>query len=108
MRILGQGTSSVMIMNGTKDPINPFDGGEVTFLGLLKRGNVRSSRESGQYLADLNNLTGTPETSETRVPADFTSSGHSGATNPKLRWNSLPFTAADMAFLSHTGAIRDY
>ena len=37
----GQGTSSVMIMNGTKDPINPFDGGEVTFLGLLKRGTVR-------------------------------------------------------------------
>src|SRR5439155_19214184 len=25
----GQGTSSVMIMNGTKDPLNPFDGGEV-------------------------------------------------------------------------------
>ncbi len=67
----GQGTSSVMIMNGTKDPINPFDGGEVTFLGLLKRGKVRSSRESGQYLADLNNLTGTPETSETRVPGGF-------------------------------------
>ena len=60
-----------MIMNGTKDPINPFDGGEVTFLGLLKRGKVRSSRESGQYLADLNNLTGTPETSETQVPSGF-------------------------------------
>jgi poly(3-hydroxybutyrate) depolymerase len=32
----------------------------------------------------------------------------SGATNPKLRWNSLPFTAAGMAFLSLTGATRDY
>jgi polyhydroxybutyrate depolymerase len=66
-----QGTSSVMIMNGTKDPINPFDGGEVTFLGFLKRGKVRSSRESGQYLADLNNITGTPETSETQVTDGF-------------------------------------
>ena len=67
----GQGTSSVMIMNGTKDPINPFGGGEVKLFGLLKRGKVRSSRESGQYLADLNNITGTPETSETQVTDGF-------------------------------------
>lgn len=63
----GQGTSSVMIMNGTKDPINPFAGGEVKLFGLLKRGKVRSSRESGQYFADLNNISGTPETNETQV-----------------------------------------
>jgi polyhydroxybutyrate depolymerase len=61
---LGQGTSSVMIMNGTKDPLNPFDGGEVKLFGLLKRGKVRSSRESGQYFADLNHITGPPETNE--------------------------------------------
>jgi polyhydroxybutyrate depolymerase len=41
----GQGSSSVMIMNGTKDPLNPFDGGEVTLFGLFRRGKVRSSRE---------------------------------------------------------------
>ena len=64
----GQGTSSVMIMNGTKDPLNPFNGGEVKFLGwFIKRGKVRSSRESGQYFADLNNITGTPEASESEV-----------------------------------------
>jgi polyhydroxybutyrate depolymerase len=57
-----QGTSSVMIMNGTKDPIIPFDGGEVKFYGFLKRGTVRSSRASGQYLADLNHIAGPPET----------------------------------------------
>jgi polyhydroxybutyrate depolymerase len=61
---LRQGTSSVMIMNGTKDPLNPFDGGEVKLFGLLKRGKVRSSRESGQYFADLNHITGPPETNE--------------------------------------------
>ena len=66
-RPVGQGTSSVMIMNGTKDPINPFDGGEVKLFGLLRRGKVRSSRASGQYFADLNNITGTPETNETQV-----------------------------------------
>jgi polyhydroxybutyrate depolymerase len=63
----GQATSSVMIMNGTKDPLNPFDGGEVKFFGLLKRGKVRSSRESGQYFADLNDITGAPETKETQA-----------------------------------------
>ena len=63
----GQGTSSVMIMNGTKDPLIPFDGGEVKLFGLLKRGKVRSSRESGQYFADLNEINGAPETNETQV-----------------------------------------
>jgi len=66
-RPVGRGTSSFMIMNGTKDPINPFDGGEVTLFGLLKRGKVRSSRASGQYFADLNAITGTPETNETQL-----------------------------------------
>ena len=33
----GQGTSSVMIMNGTMDPLNPFDGGEVKLFGLVHR-----------------------------------------------------------------------
>jgi polyhydroxybutyrate depolymerase len=63
----GQGTSSVMIMNGTKDPLNPFGGGEVKFFGLFVRGYVRSSRGSGQYIADLNHVTGMPEASETEV-----------------------------------------
>ncbi len=64
----GRGTSSVMIMNGTEDPIVPFDGGEVNLLGVfLKRGKVLSSRASGQYLADLNHITGTPATNEAIV-----------------------------------------
>ena len=64
----GQGTSSVMIMNGTDDPLVPFDGGSVSLFGLFYRlGKVRSSRESGQYFADLNHITGTPERNETQV-----------------------------------------
>jgi polyhydroxybutyrate depolymerase len=63
----GPGTSSVMIMNGTKDPLNPFDGGEVRFFGLYGRGTVRSWRASGQYFADLNDLTAAPESTEARV-----------------------------------------
>ena len=62
---------SIMIMNGTKDPLVPFDGGEVNLLGLFyKSGNVRSSRESGQYFADLNQIAGTPKTKQAPVADD--------------------------------------
>ena len=57
-----------MIMNGTDDPLVPFAGGEVNLLGLFyKGGNVRSSRDSAQYFADRNQLTGAPVTTETTV-----------------------------------------
>lgn len=64
----GHGTSSVMIMNGTSDPIVPFDGGDVSLFGLfIKRGTVLSSRASGQYFADLNQISGQPQTNETQA-----------------------------------------
>ena len=64
------GTSSVLIMNGTEDPLVPFDGGEVSLLGVsYKYGTVMSSRESAQFFADLNHLAGAPETTESQVAA---------------------------------------
>jgi len=55
--------ASVMIMNGTADPIVPFDGGEVNLFGVFYRnGKVRSARESAQYFADLNHISGKPDT----------------------------------------------
>jgi len=60
--------ASVMIINGTDDPLVPFDGGEVSLFGLAyKNGKVLSSRESGQYFANLNHIAGTPATHETQV-----------------------------------------
>ena len=62
------GTSSVMIMNGTEDPLVPFDGGEVSLFGFsYKYGSVMSSRQSGQYFAGLNHITGTPATNDNQV-----------------------------------------
>jgi polyhydroxybutyrate depolymerase len=62
------GTSSVMIMNGTEDPLVPFSGGQVSLLGFsYKYGNVMSSFASGQYFADLNHIAGAPETNDTVV-----------------------------------------
>jgi polyhydroxybutyrate depolymerase len=68
-RSAGQGTAFVMIMNGTMDPLNPFDGGEGSLFGFIGRGKVLSSRESGQYFADLNHIIGRPEASEIEVAA---------------------------------------
>jgi polyhydroxybutyrate depolymerase len=49
-----------MIINGTDDPINPFNGGNV-MLGSANLGPVYSSQETAQYWAKLNGITGTPE-----------------------------------------------
>lgn len=58
---LANAGTSVMIMNGTKDPLVPFAGGESNLLGLFYQGgNVRSTLESGQYFADLNHLAHPP------------------------------------------------
>lgn len=76
----GQSTS-VMIMNGTDDPLVPFAGGEVNLLGLFyKGGDVRSSRASAQYFADRNNFAGVPVTNQTPV-AD-------GVSVEQVRWRN--------------------
>jgi polyhydroxybutyrate depolymerase len=53
---------SVLIMNGTADPMNPFDGGDVALYGLVgNRGAVLSSEESIDYFRDLAGHTQAPE-----------------------------------------------
>ena len=50
------GTSAVAIMNGTADPISPYDGGRVTLFGFADRGDVVSSAASAAYFARRNGL----------------------------------------------------
>ncbi len=60
--------TSVLIMNGTEDPLVPYAGGEINLLGLFyKGGPIISSRASAQYLADWAHLTGQPQSSENAV-----------------------------------------
>lgn len=64
----GQRTSSVMLLNGTDDPLVPFDGGDVSLFRLFyKNGDVLSSRDSGSYIAKLNQIVGDPQTSVTKA-----------------------------------------
>ncbi|MDG9925513.1 MULTISPECIES: PHB depolymerase family esterase [unclassified Pseudomonas] len=43
----------VLLMNGTRDPINPYNGGPVSLFGFGDRGTVRSAYESALYFANL-------------------------------------------------------
>ncbi len=44
---------AVMIMNGTQDPVNPYQGGLVSILGNDSRGTVMSSLDTAEYFAEL-------------------------------------------------------
>lgn len=49
----------VMIINGTSDPVNPYNGGEVVVTNV-KLGTVRSAEQSVKYWAVLNGYKGKP------------------------------------------------
>jgi polyhydroxybutyrate depolymerase len=55
----------VLIMNGTNDPLSPYNGGNVSLYGFGSRGTVRSSTETAKYFARLAGLTQSPDTTET-------------------------------------------
>lgn len=50
----------VMIVNGTEDPINPYEGGAVVLGGNMNMGRVRSTGQTLAYWAGLAHHTGQP------------------------------------------------
>lgn len=58
--ILEGQTSRIMLVTGTKDPINPYNGGEVTLFGFKKIGTVISAQASAENLAKRNGITTKP------------------------------------------------
>ena len=64
---------SILLMNGTEDPMNPDAGGTVAFYGIFgNRGTVHSTRETIEYWKRLAGHTAAPEqfTLLDRVPDD--------------------------------------
>ncbi|MFK7978139.1 MAG: PHB depolymerase family esterase [Halioglobus sp.] len=56
---------AVLLMNGTDDPMNPYEGGTVALYGLLgDRGTVLSSVETAAYWAELAGYSTPPETEQ--------------------------------------------
>lgn len=45
------GPPPIMIVNGTGDPINPYQGGDVTLFGMDSRGAVQSTSETAAFFA---------------------------------------------------------
>ena len=64
---------AVMIINGTADPINPFNGGNV-MLGSTSLGPVLSADATGEYWAKLNGITAAPTVTRLahKTPSDPT------------------------------------
>lgn len=64
---------SMLLMNGTDDPMNPWHGGDVVLRGVWgNRGPVLSAQATVDYFRDLAGLNGTPEstTLPDRDPSD--------------------------------------
>lgn len=75
---------ATMIVNGTGDPLNPHEGGEVALYGLfLKRGTVISTLASARYWATLAGLPAAP--SEQQLPD---TDPHDGARARRLLWSA--------------------
>lgn len=54
-RVAGSPVSALLV-NGTSDRINPFEGGKVAVFGFASRGTVRSAPASAEYFAKLAGL----------------------------------------------------
>lgn len=55
-----QQPKAALLMNGTRDPINPYAGGAVTLFGFGNRGTVLSTEDSALALARRNGQSGVP------------------------------------------------
>ena len=53
---------SVLVMNGTADLINPYNGGNVSIFGFGNRGTVLSSMDTSLYFASLDGISTAPAT----------------------------------------------
>lgn len=58
---------SAMIINGTLDPINPYNGGNVSIFGFGNRGSVRSTRETANWFAQMDKAALQPSVSEKSI-----------------------------------------
>jgi polyhydroxybutyrate depolymerase len=67
-----KGKISVLIMNGTADPIVPWEGGEASLFGISSRGRVQSTHHSVAHWLDVNGIVGDSEVFRfpDRDPAD--------------------------------------
>lgn len=71
---------SVMIVNGTADPVNPYHGGEVVAPTGTRLGQVRSTAASAEYFATIDGYPPAPNTTLTLAPRTGEGTGVDRAT----------------------------
>ncbi|YCK35225.1 hypothetical protein ACNF49_14390 [Actinomadura sp. ATCC 39365] len=59
----------MLLINGTKDPINPYNGGNV-MVGSASYGKILSAPDTAAYFAKLNDNTAAPQISKLPHQAD--------------------------------------
>lgn len=83
---------SVLLMNGTDDPINPWQGGDVVLWPVLgNRGPVLSAQASVDYFRNLDGLDGAPQVTifPDRDPSDGSTAVRSSWSTPGKRHVAL-------------------
>jgi polyhydroxybutyrate depolymerase len=75
-----RGRTSVLLVHGTADRLEPFAGGEGSLFGFFKSGKILSTRDTAGYFAELNGIAGNPA-----VTAGKTSDGFS---TERLDWGA--------------------
>ncbi len=78
---------AVMVVNGTADPINPHEGGEVR-IGISSLGSVLSSVDTARYFARVNGIMMLPAT--TRLPERKWCRSHVGQPGVVVRARQTP------------------
>jgi polyhydroxybutyrate depolymerase len=78
---VGRRTSSILLINGTADSVNPFDGGDASVNGV-RLGGVRSSLQSAHDLARIAGHRNQPEHAVILPPRD------DGSGIERIRWRA--------------------
>ena len=65
------GRTSVLLVHGTADHLEPYAGGEGSLFGFFRSGKILSTQDTGQYFAKLNGLTGDPAVTHGKTADGF-------------------------------------
>lgn len=93
-----QGATSMLLVHGTADRLEPFEGGEGSLLfGFFRSGNLMSTRETGQYFASLAGSIGSPSVIRGKTADGFSTD--------RLTWPAGPTAQVEMVAIVGAGHV---
>jgi polyhydroxybutyrate depolymerase len=67
-----EGATSMLMVHGTADGLEPYEGGEGSVFGFFRSGHLLSTRETGQYFASRAGSIGSPSVARGKTADGFT------------------------------------